>query len=301
MDARVVDENGSFYRYLLNKSFLAKIIQSSKEVQEYYSILKNEVLSYFKTKDRLSWNNDTINNGRNKILKFAIKGKTLCVYFALDPDKYLGTKYKVEKVEAKKYADYPCLYRIRNNRRKEYSKDLIRDIFERLDVEQGDVPEVDYSLPYEDTDTLIRKGLIKKVKTKATAAQVKKAQAKGEILKVEKEEEITFDEPEELVKVQEETKAIKEDKTLSYEVEGTSTKHGRRDIINFDDISLYFKKGDTVTLDKLKAYNLVDRKAERVKLLARGNLDMTLNFELQDYSQNAIKGVLDLGGTVKRV
>ncbi len=296
MDSRVVDENGSFYRYLLNKSFKAKIIQASKEVQEYYSVLKNEVLSYTKAKDRLSWNNDTINCGRNKILKFAIKGKTLCVYFALNPKKYLDTKYKVEVVEAKKYADYPCLYRIKNNRRKEYSKDLIKAIFDKLKVEQGDVPEVDYSLPYEDTDTLIRKGLIKKVKTKATVAQVKKAEAKGEILKVEKEEDLTFVDQQEIV---EHHIQVKEPE-LDLSIEGSSTKVGKRGIINVDEINLYFKENDTVTLKKLKDFNLVDKNVSRVKLLARGSLEKKLNFELQDYSKNAIKQVLKLNGTVKR-
>ena len=118
------------YGVELQKSFMAKLIQLDKDKQKYYTTLKNELLSYQKVKSRISWNFDTINAGRNKIAKFAVRGKSLCLYLALDPDK-VDDKYKVEKIDSQKYAAVPCLYRIVNDRRVKYAIELITAACER--------------------------------------------------------------------------------------------------------------------------------------------------------------------------
>lgn len=41
--------------------------------------------------------------------------------------------------------------------------------------------------------------------------------------------------------------------------------------------------------------------AKQVKLLARGTLNKALRVELQDFSIEAVKMVIAIGGTVKRV
>ena len=73
--------------------------------------LKNFALSYKNTSSRVSWNYDSINAGRKILVRFAVRGKTLCVYFPLDADN-LPDKYKVEKSESKRFEDVPCMYRI---------------------------------------------------------------------------------------------------------------------------------------------------------------------------------------------
>ena len=80
------------------KSFLARLIQSTDETKSFYSDIKNAMLSYKKTNSRISWHFDTINSGRNKLLKFAVRGKTLMLYLALDANDYVDTKYTLEAV-----------------------------------------------------------------------------------------------------------------------------------------------------------------------------------------------------------
>ena len=99
-----MDAEGNIFSILLNKSFTAKIIQADETTQGYYTALKNEALAYEKAKSRISWTNDSVNAGRSQALKFAVKGKTLCVYFALDPETYADSKYKVERSDAVKSA-----------------------------------------------------------------------------------------------------------------------------------------------------------------------------------------------------
>ena len=160
------DKEGHFFEIRFSKSFQAKLIQASDESKAYYEGLKNEVLSYKKTKSVVTWSFDSINAGRNPVLKFAVRGKTLCVYFPLNADDYADSKYKLEKITSKKYAAVPALYRIKSDRRFEYAKELIAIVAEALGLEKGDEQKESYVLPYEDNKALLAKGLIREVKVK---------------------------------------------------------------------------------------------------------------------------------------
>ena len=162
----VTDEEGNRFRIRFNKSFTAKLSQASDEAKKYYNELKNDVLAYNKTKTRISWSFDSINAGRSPLIKFGVRGKTLCVYFALNPDDYIDTKYKVEKMEALKYESVPCMYRIKNDRRLKYAKQLIAVVCQNVGLQQGLIASEDYTVPYEPTSDLIEKGLVKQVKVK---------------------------------------------------------------------------------------------------------------------------------------
>ncbi len=139
-----------YVRY--SKSFTAKLTQAPDTVKGYYTDLKNAILSYKKTTSRISWQFDSINSGRQKLIKYNVRGKTLYIYFALNPDDYAGTKYKVERTTSKKYEDVPCLYRIRNERRAKNALDLITVLAEKFGLIKGEVQNVDYRLPYETTE-----------------------------------------------------------------------------------------------------------------------------------------------------
>jgi ribosomal protein L15 len=145
------------------KSFTAKLIQSKDETKAWYTALKNGFLSYNKVRSRLSWNYDSINSARNQLAKFVVRGKTLCVYFALDPEDYIGTKYKVEADDRKKYEDVPCLYRIKNPRRVKYAMELFAVLAEKYGLEREEEQYEDYYMPYESTSSLLQRGLIKEV------------------------------------------------------------------------------------------------------------------------------------------
>ncbi|MBE6142007.1 MAG: hypothetical protein E7175_04140 [Erysipelotrichaceae bacterium] len=161
----ITDEKGNVFNIRFIKSFTAKLIQSPDETKKYYEELKNYVLSYKKTNSRVSWHYDSINSGRNQVLKFAIRGKTLCLYYPLNVEDYNDTKYKVEAVESKKFEEVPCLYRIKNDRRLGYAKDLIDTVMNNLGLVKGEEQHEVYSdLPYEPNKPLISRGLIKELK-----------------------------------------------------------------------------------------------------------------------------------------
>ena len=71
------------------------------------------------------------------------------------------------------------------------------------------------------------------------------------------------------------------------------------EIVNIDTISAHFENGETVTLEEVKnRVPFFNRKATALKVLARGELDKKLTFVADDYSMDAIKMILLVGGTV---
>jgi hypothetical protein len=155
-----VPKSNEVVRY--DKSFMAKFIQLTDESKVFYTTLKNYILSYKKTRSCVSWKYDSIHLGKKPIAKFAIRGRTLCLYMALNPDDYTNSKYKVERTNSKKFEDVPCLYRIKNQRRVAYAKELISVLAEGYCAERGEIPEINYFLPYEHTAPLVGNELVRK-------------------------------------------------------------------------------------------------------------------------------------------
>ena len=276
------DASGNIFEIRYIKSFTAKMSQSSDEVKDYYTELKNYALSYKKANSRVSWHYDSINVGRNQVLKFSIRGKTLCLYYALDAEQYAESKYKVEKVESKKFEDVPCLYRIKNDRRRDYAKDLIDVVMDNVGASKGEQPNEDYRLPFEETKVLLEKGLIKELKTKVN----KPVEEHHEAISVSEADQRMSDEKAEA--------SIEEEVTNKHRV-------GKKEIINIDTLSLNYKDGDVVNLDSLIKKKLVSPKTGSVKVLARGTLDKKLNVVLDDFSLQAVKMIVLLGGHVKKI
>ena len=161
---RSVDEStGMALVVRYRKSFMARLIQSKDATKVYYTYIKNNILSYKKVKSRISWAHENFNSGRNNLVRFTMRGKTLCLYLALNPDDYAETKYKVERAESKKYEDIPCLYRIKNARRAKYALDLIAAVMEKFGIVYGEEQKENYYKPYETTEQLIEEGLIKEL------------------------------------------------------------------------------------------------------------------------------------------
>ncbi|MBQ9514279.1 MAG: uL15 family ribosomal protein, partial [Clostridia bacterium] len=279
----VTEDNGTKFYIRRIKSFTAKLIQSDDDVKAFYGELKNEVLSYEKTLSRVSWHYDSVYYGRKPVLKFGIRGKTLCVYFALDVKDFKATKYKVELCESKKFALVSCMYRIKNEHRCTLAKDLIATVCANLGLVKGEQHNIEYSFPYEYTEALIEKGLIKELKTKVETTETV----------VEHHHAVTVSEADAEMSDEVAETYIKDD------VDGKVHK-GKKAIINIDLLSANFNDGDTVDIEALWEKKLVAKNVGQVKVLAKGTLDKVLNVDLQDYSLQAVKMIVLVGGTVHR-
>lgn len=165
----VINADGTTTYYRLNKSFQAKLIQAKDEVRNYYNNLKNFVLCYQKVKTGISWNQENVRFGKEKVCWFVLRGKSLYLYLPLNPDDFAETKYKVERAKAKRYDELPCMYKITSQRKAKCATELIAMVMEKLgsEFEQKEVVNYVDAYPYEDTPSLIERKQIKITKTKS--------------------------------------------------------------------------------------------------------------------------------------
>ena len=148
----------------VNRSYIARVIQSDRETKRYYSDIKNFILSYKGVKSRTSWRCETFKCGKNQLMKIKLRGKMLLLYLALDPNEYEYSIYFHETDESKAYKDVPMLFKVKSERGVGKAKRLIKILMEKMSVEVNPkATEHDYSkeYPFESTEALLDKKLVK--------------------------------------------------------------------------------------------------------------------------------------------
>ncbi len=162
----VCNETGKTLAYsTYRRSFLARIIASPEEVQGRYDELKNALLSYKKVTARTSWSYESIKSGRKQLAKFAICGKTLCLFLAIDPATLGDSKYNVANMSSsKKYETVPCRLRLTSKRSVKWGLELIAKMAENEQLVANPKYKPTTYVPVNEPDeVLLEKGLIKKV------------------------------------------------------------------------------------------------------------------------------------------
>ncbi|MBQ7227484.1 MAG: uL15 family ribosomal protein [Clostridia bacterium] len=283
---------------MYNRSFRAKLVQSDDEVKARYTAVKNALLSYKKTRSRTSWACDTISYGRSAIAKFAVRGKTLSVYLAIDPKALEGTKYKVEDASAlKRYGATPTRLKLRSARSAKYAIELVSSMMTALGAVKGEDKTDDYDLAYVGTEELIRAGLIKMLATDEVGTEIAKADFGA--LSREKFRVVTGLEIRKSVSVTEAASAITDEvaeKLAMHEHETAFHRGTKKGIINIDTLSESFQSGDTVDIIELKEKGLIGKNVGYIKVLARGNLNKSLTVKANDFSLDAVKMIVLTGG-----
>lgn len=157
------EENGYDQRETFVKSFVGKMSQIKDSDKQFYSELKNYALSYKKVNSRISWNFDTFSSSRVPKFKFGIRGKTLVIYFALNPQEYADTKYFLHDESAvKKYESTPAMMKIKSERAVHFAKELIDVVLNGHDKKTSFIPS-EYSFPYKTDFELVNEGQAKAV------------------------------------------------------------------------------------------------------------------------------------------
>lgn len=142
------------------RTFLSRIIQNAP-LQDGYSELKNALLGFAGVKTRLCKASEIFRIGRQKLAKFAVRGKTLSLYLALDPAEFEESKYRFEDVSDKKsHAATPMRLRITSRRAVRHAKELIRLLMQKYGVSEVGCIYVDQHFAYRSDAELIADGLI---------------------------------------------------------------------------------------------------------------------------------------------
>ena len=149
-----------------NRSFIARIIQSSDDVKRYYGQIKNAMLAYKKVNSSIAWGAERFNKGRETIAKLKIRGKTLCLYLNLDPNEYKTSVYHhVDVSDNKSMHGTPMMVKIKSPLGVKKAIRLIDEMLAKRNGEKRPIQERDYAAmyPYETMEELIEDGLVKDV------------------------------------------------------------------------------------------------------------------------------------------
>lgn len=152
-----------------NRSFIARIIQGTDEQKNYYGQVKTALLSYKKVNSNIAWGAERFNKGRETIARFKIRGKTLCLYLALDPKEFEYSVYhQVDVSDNKSMHGTPMMVKIKSPRGVKKAIRLIDAMLEKRDGIKRTIAERDYAAmyPYETIEELIEDGLVKDVSKK---------------------------------------------------------------------------------------------------------------------------------------
>lgn len=302
----IVASPGMFIRYRYNRSFEAKLIQSDDTVKRYYSELKNCLLSYKKVTSRISWRHESFRKGRPAAAKFVIRGKTLCLCLALDPENYEESKYIVDDMSRyAKFANTPLMYRIKNERRLRYAKELIAFLFGGTEP-SGHEDEDFAAIPYEDTQSLVERGLIKIVSYREVAIEEKTENEEEEFEDDDDfaGEDFDDDDDDELdeISASDVGSYMADDRAKLRVQEGNEVSDRTRSgIVNVDTLGKFFNEGEKVTVAEIKRrVSYFPKNVTYIKVLARGKLDKPLIVVADDFSLEAVKMIVLTGGRAIR-
>ena len=152
-----------------NRSFIARIIQSDDDCKQYYGAVKQALLSYKKVNSNVAWSNERFNKGRETIARMKIRGKTLVIYLALDPNEYKTSVYHHADVSNNNSVPgTPMMIKVKSPLGVRKAIRLIDEMLAKRNGEKREVPERDYAAmyPYETIEELIEDGLVKDVRKK---------------------------------------------------------------------------------------------------------------------------------------
>ncbi|MCR4911395.1 MAG: hypothetical protein K5925_02595 [Bacilli bacterium] len=126
-------------------SFAERLLQSDKEILDLYNELKNEILSYG-VKSRISAVGDTFRLHKKMYVRITVAGKSLKLYFALDPEDYKNSKIPVQNAGHKgMYAEIPLCFKVRSGLSVRRCKELIQDTMDKDGLEQGEIGKVNWA------------------------------------------------------------------------------------------------------------------------------------------------------------
>lgn len=125
-------------------SFAERLLKSDKELHDLYNELKNEILSYG-VKSRISAVGDTFRLHKKMYVRITVAGKSLKLYFALDPKDYEGSTIPVQDASNKEmYAEIPLVFKVKSGLSVRRCKELIQAVMEKDNLEQGEIGKVNW-------------------------------------------------------------------------------------------------------------------------------------------------------------
>ncbi len=213
------------------RGFVAKLKLADKETKDFYSAVKNRLLSYKGVKDRMTFKQENFRANKKKVAVLKMQGKTLCLYLDIKDNATLE-KYQryLKRNEKTKMEDTPYFVRITSGRKLSYALNMADAMFKEKNIPFAKESNEDFTrdIKRESIEAMIEKGLIKD----HTQEQSKPLVSQDEAEEKEEEKEIVPVEEEKVEEaIVEETVAEKVEETVSKETSDTTqaTEEGKEE------------------------------------------------------------------------
>ncbi|MDR1697986.1 MAG: hypothetical protein LBR37_03695 [Erysipelotrichaceae bacterium] len=140
------------------RPFLYYLYEPTGTLKTQYNILKGVILSYRGINSRISSNYENFTAHRKSYIKLKVAGNHLNVYFALNPEDYLGGILPVKDYShVKKFADTPLMMKVKSNLSVRRAIELIANTMDLDLIRQDEVYDLDYyEIGREDAELLLK-------------------------------------------------------------------------------------------------------------------------------------------------
>ena len=125
-------------------TFGERLLKSDEDIHALYNELKNEILSYG-VKSRISSVGDTFRLHKKMYVRITVAGKSLKLYFALNPADYTNSTLPIQDASEKDmYKEIPLVFKVKSPLSVRRCKELIQDVMEKDGLEQGEIGKVNW-------------------------------------------------------------------------------------------------------------------------------------------------------------
>ena len=188
------------------------------------------------------------------------------------------------------------MLKVRSDRGVKYALELIDDMMQKYEIPEGVEQNEDYHLPYETTEELVRRGLVKLL---IPAEELRDVPEEVDTAELQPDENGRYHVSAAAADtLMTDTEA---ERRLGSAATESSAADGNMAAISLGAICASFEDGDTVTLDVLKEKRLVMSTCEGYKVLARGVMTKELTIVANEFSLQAVKMITLAGGHVQKI
>ncbi|MBQ8343371.1 MAG: hypothetical protein IJY21_04615 [Clostridia bacterium] len=133
----ITDVSMRFTSFKKAKSFTYKLRTADAGLKDKYKKMSQALKGISRVRAIRGKKGETYRSGNKGICKLAIRGKTLNVYFALDPKAYENTKYIYKDVSSSKtYENYAMRVKLTSDRQVRWAIELLDDLARQKDLER---------------------------------------------------------------------------------------------------------------------------------------------------------------------
>ena len=116
-------------------SFAQKILSLKEEVQNYFNSIHNELISYKKVHERVSFRGISYRYGKNLLAKMTVRGKTLKLHLALNVNEFnYNSFYQTDLSNVKAYEQVPFTVKVKSARGQKNAIKLVEALMAKNEI-----------------------------------------------------------------------------------------------------------------------------------------------------------------------